>query len=29
MNMMGHNHRRTGSMYAIVFDFDQETLNQL
>jgi len=29
MNMMGHNRRRSGSMYAIVFDLDQETLNQL
>lgn len=26
---MGHNQRRGGRMYAIVFDFDTETLEQL
>ena len=28
MNMMGHNRGRTGRMYAIVFDLDQDMLAQ-
>ena len=28
MNMMGHNSRRTGAMYAITFDLDTATLEQ-
>ena len=28
MNMMGHNRRKTGSMYAITFDLDTQTLEQ-
>jgi virulence-associated protein VapD len=29
MNMMGHNRARSGRMYAVVFDLDQETLAQM
>jgi virulence-associated protein VapD len=28
MNMMGHNRRRFGSMYAIAFDLDTDTLKK-
>ena len=28
MNMIGHNRRKSGSMYAITFDLDTQTLEQ-